>query len=268
MEAPGNNVHFLHEWKPYIFDILEHKIVFYPCGCHQKHSDANVISWVKNEIKSTEHIHIGIAHGNVEGYGLDDEVNYFSMTTAELRDAGVDCWLLGHIHAPYPKTDHAGQEIFFFSGNHCSESWKAERNGGAWLISIDQHKKINAERWHHQGICFRDRMFGINNILEAQEALAEINKLSPKQTVLRVTLNGSLTEEELGELKIKFSETINEFLYAETIWNIGMKITRESIDKLFVTNSIPHRLLTALSTKKDDELAMQLAYETIKSLSK
>jgi exonuclease SbcD len=267
LEAPANNVHLLNEWRPYPFQLSEHKIIFYPCGCHQKHSNDHLIGWVKDEIKSNEAIHIGIAHGNVEGYGLDEEGNYFNMRTDELKAAGVDCWLLGHIHAPYPKTEIAVDEVFFFAGNHCSDSWKAERAGGAWLIEIDAQKKLKATRWHHQGICFRDRMYTINNVHEANSMLSEIKNMIAEQTVLRIYLNGSLTEDELNILTADFKSHTEGFLYIEPYWNMTLKITSDEIDKLYVNGSIPHTLLKELSKKEEDILAMQLAYETIKSIT-
>lgn len=267
IEAPGNNVHLLNEWRPYPFQISNHQIVFYPCGCHQKHSNEHLIGWVKEESKSDAAVHIGIAHGNVEGYGLDEEGNYFNMRTDELKAAGVDCWLLGHIHAPHPRTEIAGQEVFFFAGNHCSDSWKVERTGGAWLVEINEQKKMKATRWHHEGICFRDRTYQINNLLDANAMLAEMKKITPQQTVLRIYLNGSLTEEELSALKTDFTSITSALLYIEPYWNITVKITTEAIDKLFAAESIPHTLLTELSKKEEDLLAMQLAYENIKSIA-
>lgn len=268
VNAPGSNIHFLSELAPFTCTLNEKDVVFYPCGCHQKHCDQNRIAWVQQLEKQADKIHIGIAHGNVDGYGLDEEGNYFEMSLQELKETGMDCWLLGHIHAPYPIGDTAGHEVFFFAGNHCAESWKNERTGGAWLIEIDDAKKVCASRWNHSGICFRDRIVFVSSLNDLQSVLSELRGIDPDQTVLRLTLRGSLTEEELQEAKMQINAMAETFLYAETIWNIGLKITSDAINKMYVKDTIPHTLLTNLSKSEEDQLARQLAYETIKNLSR
>ena len=52
---------------------------FYPAACRTLHSQDNMIGWVKNEEKNPNAIHIGIAHGNVDGLGRDEDGKYFNM---------------------------------------------------------------------------------------------------------------------------------------------------------------------------------------------
>jgi len=267
LDAPGSNVHFLKDLKSFRLSINNRDVIFYPCGCHQKHCNENRIDWVNKEVKEDEAVQIGIAHGNVEGYGLDDEGDYFPMTESELKQSGVDCWLLGHIHAPYPRTADAGHEILFFAGNHCADNWKSERSGGAWLIQIDDNKKVKATRWNHNGICFKDRAYQITNISDVQQTISELKDMDPSNTVLRVVFNGALAEQELDDAKIQLMAVLDEFLYNDPQWNITLKITAEDIDRLYVKDSISHQLLSNLA-QTDDPLAMQLAYQTIKNLSK
>lgn len=268
VNAPGDNVHFLKDLVPFTFSLNEKTVVFYPCGCHQKHSNENRIGWVQKIEKLVDKVHIGIAHGNVDGYGLDEEGNYFGMSLQELKDAGVDCWLLGHIHASYPTGDSAGHEIFFFAGNPCQDSWKTERTGGSWLIEIDNEKQVKATRWSHKGIYFRDRPFLVNNPNDVQSVLLALQSMDAGQTVLRLNVSGTLTEEELQDAKMQMTALAERFLYAEVIWNVSLKITSEDINKLYVKDSVSHALLTNLSQNEQDQLALQLAYQTIKNLSK
>jgi DNA repair exonuclease SbcCD nuclease subunit len=265
-DAPGANVHFLNQWTKYIVTLNHQEVTFYACGCHQKHSDENLLGWVQEVEKSNTCVNIGIAHGNVEGFGLDDEGRYFNMTAHELSEAGLDCWLLGHIHAPHPSSDLAGHEPFFFAGNHCPESWKAERPGGAWLIEIDNDKKIKGTRWNHEGICFRDREYAVYHPDDVNHLIGELEDMDASQTVLRLSVFGTLTEEEREEAKEKVEEVLSSFFYKEIDWQVGLKITAEVINKLYVDGSVPHILLNNLS-QVDDNLAMQLAYQTIKTLA-
>jgi DNA repair exonuclease SbcCD nuclease subunit len=268
IDAPGDNVHFLKDLKSFATTLDDKEVIFYPCGCHQKHCNENRIGWVSQADKPADKIHIGIAHGNVEGYGLDEEGNYFGMTLRELKEAGMDCWLLGHIHAPYPAAEAAGHEMFFFAGIHCADSWKSERPGGAWLIEIDNDKKIKGTRWSHSGIRFTDRTVHIDNSNDLQAAVSNLKSLDADQTVLRLTLTGSLTEEEADSARTRIKDVAETFLHADIIWNIRLKITADAINRLYPPDSIPHTLLTSLSGSEEDRLAMQLAYETIKSLSR
>ena len=265
-DAPGSNIHFLKEWTPYTFTLNHQDVAFYACGCHQKHSDENLLGWVQEAEKNSAIINIGIAHGNVEGFGLDDEGCYFNMTAQELSEAGLDCWLLGHIHAPHPTGNTAGHEPFFFAGNHCPDSWKTERSGGAWLIEIDDDKKSKGTRWNYDGICFRDRSFIVHHPNDVERIIRELREMDTSQTVLRLYVSGSLTEEEGEEARRQIEEAIAAFLYKDFNWQVGLTITAAAIDKLYVEGSIPHTLLTTLS-QADDSLAMQLAYQTIKTLA-
>jgi hypothetical protein len=190
------------------------------------------------------------------------------MTVQELKEAGMDCWLLGHIHAPYPTVEAADHEVFFFAGIHCADSWKSERPGGAWLIEIDDNKKIKGTRWSHSGIRFIDRTIHIDNTNDLQKTIGILKAFGADQTVLRLTLTGSLTEDEADDARARIKSITETFLHADLIWNIRLKITTDAINKLYPADSIPHTLLTTLSGSEDDRLAMQLAYETIKSLSK
>ena len=188
------------------------------------------------------------------------------MTVQELKDTGLDCWLLGHIHAPYPNTDTAGHEVFFFSGNHCSDSWKTERTGGAWLVEIDEKKNVTASRWNHEGICFRERTYNISDEIGLQVALGALKKMDASKTVLRLHLQCSMSEIEKSDAETQIQDVIKDFLYQEIHQDIMLKISAEDINKLYPKDSIPHSLLLKLSGSEADELALQLAFQTIKSL--
>ena len=265
IDGAGANIHFLYELKPFTCTLNEQELVFYPCGCHQKHSDTNRIGWIANEELNKETINIGLAHGNVDGYGLDEEGNYFGMSIEELRNAGMLTWLLGHIHAPYPVTETAGQELFFFSGNHCADSWRSERPGGCWLMEISDDRKVKATRWQHQGIIFKDRQYTVNNLTDVEACLQEIRSFDAGNTVLRVKFNGALPEQEVEPVKKELEVILQQFLYQELRWEVKLHITPELIDKLYVKGSIGHGLQTKLAAA-DDKLGMQLAYDLIKNL--
>lgn len=74
-------------------------IVFYPCPCHERHAEGNALGWVKGlKDLDPEKMHIGIAHGAIEGLSFDREQKYFYMPRKELEECGMDAWLIGHTH--------------------------------------------------------------------------------------------------------------------------------------------------------------------------
>ena len=61
-------------------------------------------------------LHVGLAHG-VEGLRLDADQRYFNMRTEDLREAGLDTWLLGHIRAR-PRAGHHRPPRVLHAGIH------------------------------------------------------------------------------------------------------------------------------------------------------
>jgi len=58
------------------FECDDSRVRFYACPCPVKHSNEHTIGWVADTDKDPEVLHIGIAHGNVEGLGLDADQRY------------------------------------------------------------------------------------------------------------------------------------------------------------------------------------------------
>jgi len=117
-EVDSRKIIVLSDYKAIDLSVGDQKVIFFPCCCKSMHSAENMIEWVQDSVKDTSAINIGIAHGNVTGLGLDDVDRYFNMDITELKDAGLDFWLLGHIHVPFPKTNGSENPNFFFSGTH------------------------------------------------------------------------------------------------------------------------------------------------------
>ncbi len=114
--AEGSNVMALTEARTHDFEVDEQQVRFYACPCPSKYSAEPVVSWVADEEKDEGILHIGLAHGNVEGLGLDADQRYFNMTEAGLRAAGLHTWLLGHIHVPSPAPSTTGTPLFYMPG--------------------------------------------------------------------------------------------------------------------------------------------------------
>ncbi|MDZ7721067.1 MAG: metallophosphoesterase [Balneolaceae bacterium] len=99
----GGNVLVLDKKEPVDLSEYDLNAVVWPAPCHAKHSAENAVGWVKDEEKDPDKVHIGIAHGSIEGVSPDFNQQYFPMTVRELNSSGVDIWLMGHTHITFPE---------------------------------------------------------------------------------------------------------------------------------------------------------------------
>nr|MDQ3101640.1 DNA repair exonuclease [Bacteroidota bacterium] len=133
------------------------EVIFHPCPCPSKYGTEPVIGWVKDGDKKAGAIHIGIAHGNVEGLGLDTDQRYFNMTESALKDTGMHTWLLGHIHVASPAVGISGRHTFYMSGIHTPDSVRSTRPGHAWFLEINadgsiQHTSVHPGKFNFKRI--------------------------------------------------------------------------------------------------------------------
>jgi len=264
--ALGSNIHLLKRHEPETYHADGRDVIFYPCYCPSKHGQEHVIGWVADMPKAADALHIGIAHGNVEGLGRDDEGNYFNMRPEDLRAAGVHCWLLGHIHAPSPQPGYVGRDLFFMPGTHTPEHMKRSTEGYAWFIEIEDAQNIHFERFRSGNIRFKRVEKTLNSTIDIDELSLALNIAEQKITVLDLKLNGRLSSEEISSLKLKEESWKISFLHVKTTHNIIKRIDVNQISTEFPDQTYPNELLTQLTNDPKDELALQLAYDIIKNM--
>ena len=71
------------------YDVDGQAVHFFPCACPSKTGAEPTIGWVAEAAGQVAGLKIGIAHGNVTGFGLDAEGRYFNMEPADLEAAGM-----------------------------------------------------------------------------------------------------------------------------------------------------------------------------------
>ena len=265
--ADDQKVFLLSAQEVFEHEIGEQKVNFFPAPCHSKHSEVNMIGWVKDYPKDPTALNIGIAHGNVTGLGLDDADKYFNMTTTELKATNLDLWLLGHIHVPYPQTQNITQNPgFFMSGFHTPDGWKRNRGGGCWMIEVDENKNIKAELLPTGTLRFYDWEKTINSEVELAQLQQEINQLTASNSLVRLTVNGRLPAEvhaSLSTMSEEWSAALLEFYYQD---HVKLNIDEQYINIHYSTGSLPHSLLTELSHEDSDGLELQLANDLIEKI--
>ena len=268
-KTQGSNIKIFFTQEKYTVEKENMNIHFYACPCPSKHSSEHVIGWVAEIEKNQRDIHIGIAHGNVGGLGLDGEGKYFNMSEAELNNAGVDTWLLGHVHVPYPSSDYAGKPFCFMPGTHTPEHINRKFKGHAWCISFDDAKKISFEQIRTGKFSFFRTEKSLNNLSDVQLILAEMNEMENKhEMIVEYKLSGSLSVEDIELLNQGVDQIKNEFLELTVNPFLTTKIDMNMIRNEIPEGTFAYKLFNEIdaSADEDKELEMDIAYKLIQSL--
>ncbi len=249
----------IYSLKPYDLDAK-----LYAAPCEAKHSPENLIGWIQGIEKDPGvQFHIGIAHGSLEGLSPDFDKNYYPMTEPELKSCGLDLWLMGHTHIPYPAAPGPRSRVFY-PGTPEPDGFDCGHEGKALVLDIDKGKKVSASFISTGAYRFYHREAAISSWSEAETIMAEFSDPRHVKTLLKLKLDGRLPEEEYEKLGSIYNtlEKNLAFVHIDST-GVTIRITPEVIDKEFTEDSFPYRLLKQLSEKQDFE-ALQIAYELIR----
>jgi DNA repair protein SbcD/Mre11 len=263
----GDRVIVLDKKEPFSLDHYDLDVTLYPGPCTAKHSSENAVGWVETVHKDPNtKYHIGVAHGNIEGLGIDERQNYYPMTRAELLGYGLDLWLLGHIHVPFP-TGETSSERIYYSGTPEPDGFDCRHSGYAWLIELDDEKRINGQRISTGKYQFTHD----EHEVRTSEDLAKLKKhytdTDRTNMLVKLKLTGRLPRETYAELETIKSLISDHVLYLQWDDNdVAIEITIDVIDQEFTQDSFPHKLLAALASNLEDAEALQIGYEMIQEV--
>jgi len=255
----------LGEKKPYPIAIREQDVVLWPGPCNGKHSTDNAVSWMEErESFGEEAIHIGIAHGSLDGVSPDFDKRYFPMESSELKRLGPDIWLLGHTHIRYPEKP-GKQDRLFYCGTPEPDGFDCNHEGHAWIFDIDESKNVESVSEKTGIFKFSHRNWEVRSEQDLMDIAKEFNENDHKHSLIKARLNGLLPSGLFDALK-SLREQIADNSFGIYDWDaseVRREITRMDIDKEFVVGSFPHQLLSVLADEEDDLEALQIAYELI-----
>lgn len=243
----------------------DYRVRFYACPCPSKHGTEHRIGWVAEEEKPEGMQHIGLAHGNVEGLGLDANHRYFNMSEADFREAGLDTWLLGHIHVPAPDPGMTGRPLFYMPGIHTPDSVRCSHPGHAWWIELDaeggcRHKQLSTGKL---------RFVRITRALTHPDAIADLRasceELDAPNTILDLQLTGRLEEEALADLNELLKDLGPRFLHLSREQDIAPVLKPEDIARRYPEETLPNALLNALLEDAEHPGDAHLAMEILES---
>ena len=258
----------LNELKSYNLNKFDIDLIVYAAPCDSKHSNTNNLKWIKNQSKSEgeeeNKYKIGVAHGALSGISPDMTDNYFQMSREELKELNMDLWLLGHTHLPYPEQKSVVNREIYNCGTPEADGLDCSHPGNTWFIEIDDKKSIKAEQIKTGNYRFYDLEYIINSKKDFEKMKSELLDFNPETKIVRIKLSGRVEEDLYNNKEEYYREMRNELAYLKANDNeLKIKITDDIIDSEFSKNSFPHKLLSEL---KDDEKALQLAYEFIREV--
>jgi DNA repair exonuclease SbcCD nuclease subunit len=261
-EASADAVLLLNESRPYPLASFGIDACLYPGPCLSIQSASNVVGWMKSAARDPAvRWHIGVAHGSLEGVSPDLKEKYYPMTRQELGSIGMDLWLLGHTHLPFPERPGRGDRIFI-AGTPEPDDFKCRHGGSVWLLEIAAGGQVNAGLEATGQFRFLEESAEVRSLRDLGELERRLERLG-RGTLLRQRLAGKLPREDFPELSAAKARLAAALTYLD--WHddgVEEEISEAVIDQEFPAGSFPHRMLKSLAASGDAE-ALQLAYEML-----
>lgn len=260
-----DHVLVLDNKEPVKLSVLEQEIIFYAGPCHAKHSAENAIGWVEEVEKDDDKMHVGIAHGSIEGVSPDFNQRYFPMSIHELENSGIDLWLMGHTHITWPEK-HEKRDIIFNPGTPEPDGFSCNHEGRAFLHTIEDDKHRTTEIISTGTYRFIQMAEQISSIGEDKDLVKKFSDDSWQHAVVELDVSGKLEDEAFEAWQESRSQIRNSVLELRlNDAEVRRKVTSEQIQKEFSEDSFPEQLLSFFS-EEDDEDELQIAYELIKEV--
>jgi len=260
--ACGNQVLLLDEPRAYPLARYDLDACLYAGPCTSKHSRANAIQWVREARDHTAAaVHLGVAHGSLEGFSPDFDQNYYPMRTAELLAARLDVWLLGHTHMPFPGQAGPRNKIYY-PGTPEPDGFDCTHGGFALHLQVSPEGVVAAEI-PTGSLRFVEETVPIRGSDDLDHLVEKYSGETARSTLLRAELSGRVSREVLAEVGPATQRLAGGLLHCE-LRTAGLteEITQESIDREYPQGSFPHQLLTRLAHAGDAD-ALSLAQELL-----
>ena len=262
-----DNLLLLSEYKPYTVTFGEEEAVLYPALCTTLHSapGENNLTWIKEkDIPQDGRYHIGIAHGAVEGETIDSEGAYFLMRRDELKSIGVDAWLIGHTHVPFPndlkQDEYSTGETIFNAGTHVQTDVNCNTDGECFIITIDEHKTVRSKKYISGNLHFCRMAVSVSADRMEEQLTSALREL-PDDSVVDLILSGSVSAEEYENRFNITEDVLGRFLeHTCDLTDLSRRITKEQIEAEYPETSFAAHLLTALL---DEPKEAQLIYDLL-----
>jgi exonuclease SbcD len=262
-DASGGSVLVLEQARPYPLAHYDLDACLYPGPCTSKHSKRNAIGWVRGAPREPAgRFRIGVAHGSLEGVSPDFTGDYYPMTRAELGEAGLDLWLLGHTHVRFPEAPGRADRVFF-PGTPEPDGFDCPQEGGAWFLDLGEDGGISAQPVRTGAFRFVDLDLVIRTAADLESLEKRFSGPEAKAVLARVRLSGRAPRELLVDVEQARGRMAGRLLHLDLRTDdLREEITAEAIDREFAEGSFPHALLRRLADAGDLE-ALEIAHGLI-----
>lgn len=260
-DCAGTNTILLDECKAYPMD----DAVFYACPCGARTCDVNVLPWLKvNRERDTERPNIGVAHGAIEGLSCDREQRYYYMGINELENLGMDLWLIGHTHVPYPTGDIIKNQCIFNAGTHQQTDVADNAEGSVFMIEVAGDKSVTARKVHTGVISFVWQKMKLDHWQDLRGALEDlISHYDAPNTSLRLTLSGIASAGDYADRYHIYEEFQRRFIEFDVRdFDLQPEITAEMIDAETAEGTAENQLLKCYL---DEPELLSLALDLVRS---
>ena len=266
-ETADDKILLLREPRPYPLADYDLPVMIYPGPCTAKHSNTNAIGWIQSGSKEPDNWHIGLAHGSLEGVSPDFQGDYYPMTAEELRQAGLDLWLMGHTHNRVPDVDQGQESHILFSATPEPDGFDCRHPGHVWLIELNDNRSLS----YRSIATGRHRFYVQDVVLNSEDDLEflrnRFGQLDPERDLVKLALKGRLPADLYDERGALLEELKQTVLHLEPdVTELFRRITSDDVDREFTEGSFPHRLLTRLVQGGGDPRALQVAYDLIEEV--
>jgi len=265
----GDRILILKNLDIYNLNKYHLKIKIYAAPCSAKHSSENMIKWV-NSRKSSEDdsIKIGLAHGSLEGVSPDFDKTYYPMTRKELESSGLDLWLLGHTHLPWPENPDKNSRILI-PGTPEPDGFDCNHKGSAFIIDLESFPNMIFQKVSTGKYSFSINQVSLNDDNDITSMKRKYTGDEFSNVVLRLILKGRLRKEELDRVEKAIDSINDNVLLLQTVKDeLHESITSDLINNKFTENSFPHQLLSSLLEEKEEISfkSLQKAYDIIREV--
>lgn len=239
----------------------------YPCPLYATHGREDPTQWIR-EVPKDRGIHIGLAHGSLQGI-CTDAID-FPISPSAAIDCGLNYLALGHWHSTTVIQDPKPLACLVYSGTHETSKFGEKDSGNVMVVEINDHSKDIELTPHRTGILQWTQITQETSPGGTLKQLREMIEQSccKETSLLSLTLQGVLQADERVDLLY-----LEDLLSARTLYHqlniqdlhpppedsswiaeLPLGVLREAAlrlqtpEKLIASPSIPANLLPELST--------------------
>ena len=190
------------------------------------------------------------------------------MDEQNLRDLGLDLWLLGHSHVRYPDIDEFNDSKVIYSGTPEPDGFDCDHCGYACLITLKDTGLLRGKSVSTGKFRFKEIQKVVSSKYDLEKLKSELTSSNSDNLLVKLKISGRLGIEEFESRQKIYDAIRGSIVHLEIDdFHLELEITQDVVDKEFTNGSLPYRILSNLA-KTGEKQALQIAYELIQKVRK